>query len=230
LAAGLVGGRELEAQPARQSGWVVVAPGIWKATVGTPEAVTPVRTRAVKMAREALEAMGEAKAPINTPAMTVDARGVKVRIPLAAEEQIYGFGLQFLSLQQRGKKRVTRVNADPKFDTGDSHAPVPFYVTSLGYGVFVDSARYVTFYCGESRRKPEGISDPRATHNLADEDTSEVIAEVPNCQGVEVYLFAGPTMLEAVRRYNLFSGGGCVPPDWGWVSGTGPRAMPMPSR
>ena len=137
------------------------------------------------------------------------------RIPLAPNEQIYGFGLQFLSMQQRGKKRVTRVNADPKFDTGDSHAPVPFYVTSLGYGVFVDSARYVTFYCGEARRKPEGISDPRATHNLADEDVSEVIAEVPNCQGVDVYLFAGPTMLEAVRRYNLFSGGGCVPPDWG---------------
>ena len=30
-----------------------------------------------------------------------------------------------------------------------------------------------------------------------------------------MYLFAGPSMLEAVRRYNLFSGGGVLPPDWG---------------
>ena len=30
-----------------------------------------------------------------------------------------------------------------------------------------------------------------------------------------MYVFAGPTMLDAVRRYNVFSGGGHVPPEWG---------------
>jgi alpha-glucosidase (family GH31 glycosyl hydrolase) len=34
-------------------------------------------------------------------------------------------------------------------------------------------------------------------------------------EGVEVYLFAGPTSLDVVRRYNLFMGGGCLPPRWG---------------
>ena len=34
-------------------------------------------------------------------------------------------------------------------DTGDSHAPVPFYVTTRGYGVLVDTARYATFYGGK---------------------------------------------------------------------------------
>ena len=33
--------------------------------------------------------------------------------------------------------------------------------------------------------------------------------------GVEVYVFAGPTPLDAVRRFNLFNGGGCLPPRWG---------------
>ncbi|MDP4290731.1 MAG: glycoside hydrolase family 31 protein, partial [Bacteroidota bacterium] len=33
--------------------------------------------------------------------------------------------------------------------------------------------------------------------------------------GVEVYVFAGPTALDAVRRYNLYSGGGSLPPRWG---------------
>ncbi len=34
-------------------------------------------------------------------------------------------------------------------------------------------------------------------------------------KGVDVYLFAGPSMREAVQRYNLFAGGGLVPPEWG---------------
>ena len=34
-------------------------------------------------------------------------------------------------------------------------------------------------------------------------------------QGVDIYLFSGPTMLDAVKRFNLYSGGGCLPPRWG---------------
>ena len=33
--------------------------------------------------------------------------------------------------------------------------------------------------------------------------------------GVDVYVFAGPTMMDAVRRFNLFDGGGALPPKWG---------------
>ena len=44
---------------------------------------------------------------------------------------------------------------------------------------------------------------------------SEVLVEVPNTKGVDVYIFGGPTMLNAVQRYNLFAGGGVLPPRWG---------------
>jgi alpha-D-xyloside xylohydrolase len=33
--------------------------------------------------------------------------------------------------------------------------------------------------------------------------------------GADIYLFAGPTTLDAVRRYNLYTGGGVLPPKWG---------------
>jgi alpha-D-xyloside xylohydrolase len=33
--------------------------------------------------------------------------------------------------------------------------------------------------------------------------------------GASLYLFAGPTPMDAVRRYNLYSGGGALPPKWG---------------
>jgi len=33
--------------------------------------------------------------------------------------------------------------------------------------------------------------------------------------GVDVYVFAGPTAMDAIRRYNLYCGGGALPPKWG---------------
>jgi alpha-D-xyloside xylohydrolase len=150
-------------------------------------------------------------------------RGCEVRLPLRPGEQIYGLGLQFMSFAQRGKKKVTRVNADPRMDTGDSHAPVPFFVTTEGVGILIDTARYATFYFGTARSKPrhaeETIAgsnpDPNYTQSLAEEDAGQITVEVPNAVGVDVYLFGGPDMMSAVQRYNVFSGGGHVPPEWG---------------
>lgn len=159
---------------------------------------------------------------LGVPLATVSRRGTTVAFPLMAHEEIYGFGLQFFGVAQRGKKRVIRVNADPRGDTGDSHAPVPFYVSTHGYGVLIDTARYAVFYCGNARSKPmeragetENGTAPLYTRSLGEDDVSQIVVEVPIAQGVDVYFFAGPTMLDVVRRYNLFSGGGVLPPEWG---------------
>ena len=125
-----------------------------------------------------------------------------------------------LSFAQRGKKKTLRVNADPKMDTGDTHAPVPFYVTTEGLGIFVDTARYATFYFGNAQPKPahavEAVlktnSDPTDMHTP---QSDTVLIDVPSVGGVDIYLFAGPSMLDAVKRYNVFSGGGVIPPEWG---------------
>ena len=57
--------------------------------------------------------------------------------------------------------------------------------------------------------------DPNYMHNLGEHDNAAVTVEVPHAKGVDVYLFAGPEMVDAVRRYNLFSGGGPQVPEWG---------------
>ena len=220
---GAVAGAETTAQNKLDDHWQLVAPGTWKMTVGSPEAITPVASRLVPPSIEAMHRLPVVPAPIiEIQTSRASRRGTSLALPLAPHEEIYGFGLQFFSVAHRGKKRAIRVNADPPKDTGDSHAPIPFYVSSRGYGVLVDTARYATFYCGELRPKPtmavgemaSGIV-PLYAKTLEDKEQSQVFVDIPAAQGVDVYLFAGPSMLDAVRRYNLFSGGGVMPPEWG---------------
>lgn len=210
------------AQSSSTSPWESIYPGVWRATLGAPESFSPVRSRLIPAKLDALSTLPSAPAcPLAPLVGSVGQRGTLLHLPLQPHEGIYGFGLQFFAVAQRGKKRIIRVNADPKADSGDSHAPVPFYVSTLGYGVLVDTARFASFDCGNARPRPtqpiaggNGI-DPNYTRNLAADQSAEIFVEVPEARGVDVYLFAGPTMLDAVRRYNLFSGGGVAPPEWG---------------
>ena len=212
----------------RASG-VEVFPGVWRFTFGEPEAITPVHTRHYPPATAAIEGLPRAsEIPVSVTASLTE-RGVLVHLPLEPDELIYGLGLQLQSFQQRASKKRLRVNADPILDTGDTHAPVPFYVTTRGYGVFVDTARYATFYLGNKIRAPAAPRDNRAAAKTNDGwngvppyeqkglgEPSEVLIEVPSpARGVDVYVFAGPSLREAVQRYNLFSGGGALPPRWG---------------
>jgi alpha-D-xyloside xylohydrolase len=216
------------AAPARGAGPEPILPGVWRVRLGAPERITPVSTRRYPPASAGLAALPQAPgAPVEATGEATD-RGFVVRLPLAPNEIVYGLGLQFQSFIQRGLKKKLRVNADPEIDSGDSHAPVPFYVTTRGYGVLIDTARYATVYAGNKVRKgapgpaaPEAGAEltreglPSAYERFRFQDPSEVIVEVPEAQGVDVYLFAGPTMRLAVQRYNLFSGGGALPPRWG---------------
>src|SRR5271156_647995 len=73
------------------SRWVQVAPAIWRATIGSPEAITPVSSRMVAPRLEALRALTSVIAPpIASPTGTVRSRGTSLRIPLAENEEIYG--------------------------------------------------------------------------------------------------------------------------------------------
>lgn len=199
--------------------WDEVAPGVWRATIGEPEPFTP---RAVVGCEPALAGLSELpRAPFPLPPDSVSAevgpRRMVVYLPLEEDEGIFGLGLQFIKVNHRGRTRYLRVNSDPQEDTGETHAPVPFYVSSRGYGVLVDTARIVTIYCGScTRRDPRRPSrvDPtgRPSPPTPFSDSVEIALCAP---GVNLYVFAGPTMLDVVRRYNLFCGGGPIPPRWG---------------
>jgi alpha-D-xyloside xylohydrolase len=203
-------------------------PGVWKCRIGIPEKITPQSTRNIPPNIEGLKDLPTVDANNIKVEGTVNNRGTIVRLPLQKDEYIYGLGLQMQSFQQRGLKKTLRVNADPTLDTGDSHAPVPFFVSTKGYGVFIDTARYAVFYIGNKKKTVDNKIDPSKKdendgwnalngpyERLGVGVESEILIEVPRVRGVDVYVFAGPSLLNAVQRYNLFSGGGVVPPRWG---------------
>ena len=207
-------------------------PGVFKLTFGTPEPGTPATQRYVRPPRrEALAELGTAPMPFAPEAIEFRTlpRGVRLTLPMSPGEDIYGLGLQLKSLRSTGKKRTLRVNSDPAVDTGDSHAPAPLYFSSSGYGVMLDTARYATFYCGgnepfdaaapeelppESRRSKVLLTE-EALYAAAREHLAPMVIDLPAARGITLYVFGGPTLLAAVRRYVLFCGGGCLPPEWG---------------
>lgn len=185
-----------------------MAPGIWKLTFGTPEQVTPVNARTEHPLEQALRSLPVCEEIPFSPSdiqFRSMARGTVIQVPMAPAEQIFGFGLSLKVLNPTGTRKVMRVTDSPGNDLGDSHAPVPFYVSNKGYGVYVDTARMVSFAAGYVTPKEKETGKPSRSMQI----------DVPTAQGVDVYMFAGPSMREVVQRYNLFSGGGVLPPLWG---------------
>ncbi|SMO54257.1 TIM-barrel domain-containing protein [Fodinibius sediminis] len=213
----------LSAAPARAQNlsWQQVEPGIWKAKAGKPEAYDLLTASGAEPREEGLTEMGDSSFPL--PADEITARVVDgqtyLRFPLDRKEQLYGFGLNFKTVHQRG--RILRLHVDHYGgeDNGRTHAPTPFYVSSKGYGVFINSARYIKVYAGTAARKdsedPPVARDRNTDPDWTSRPYSDSVEMLVPAEGAEVYIFGGPTPLDAVRRYNLFNGGGPLPPRWG---------------
>jgi alpha-D-xyloside xylohydrolase len=209
-----------------------VAPGIWRIRFGHPERFTPTAFRTAAMEMTDLKEKGRGRLPFNPDQIVFQAsdRGCSLLLPMKRKESIYGFGLHtelFDMTQgkngQSGRRVVLAPTDMPENDLGESHAPVPFYVSSEGYGIYVDTARFAAFYTGnvgpaDSVAETGGNEVQTSTADLYRARIQRVktmLVDVPAAKGVDVYVFAGPTMLDAVERYNLFSGGGAMPPLWG---------------
>lgn len=221
---------------------VPVANGIWRLRFGSPEKFVPTAyLRSAPIDEKGLADMTAAPRlpwrPANILAYTTG-RGTVFELPMQKDEQVYGMGNNIAIFNQTNRRSVIRASdmqpipANDKDknvanEQNDAHAAVPFYVSNLGYGVFVDSARYLSFYAGNVAlvrpdQKPQAESD----NELAtDTDTlyrrrelsdKTMVIDIPGAvNGADIYIFAGPSMMEAIQRYNLFSGGGALPPLWG---------------
>ena len=197
------------------------APGIWAVRYRRGAGTSLLETAGAAPLESGLEKLGHGSFPLPEGAVTAwpVGDGCCLRVRLTPEEQLYGWGLHFKSVGRRG--RILRLHVDHYGgrDDGRTHGPVPFVVSSRGWGLFVDSARYLDVYNGTSvfRDSPD---HPPARDRNRDRDWSarpasdglEILVPTP---GLRAYLFAGPTPLDAVKRYNLFCGGGCLPPLWG---------------
>lgn len=201
--------------------WTEVQPGVWKGIIGTPEDYSLLSAAGCEPAAEGFTRLPEVALPGLAGKITGEITDGKtnLRIPLTKNEQLYGFGLNFQTVHQRGKILNLHVDHYGGKDTGRTHAPVPFYVSSAGYGVFINSARYLTVYAGSGARKdsPEApvAKDRNTDKSWSSRPYSDAVSVMVPAGGVEIYLIAGPTPMDVVRRYNLLCGGGTLPPRWG---------------
>ena len=189
-----------------------------KISFGTPEKIVPSL-----FCRNINYAESNIKYDFGKIKFRVTNRGCLVEFPLENDEEVYGFGLQLKGFNHKGHRLCLKTNSDPVANTGDSHAPVPFFVTTKGYGMYFDTARYVEAYCGYTR-KTMRKSDGRTKIGLnTDEiyavreqnETGAMLVEIPSAKGIDIYFFEGENILDVVSQYNMFSGGGCDVPEWG---------------
>ncbi|MBE5039379.1 TIM-barrel domain-containing protein [Ructibacterium gallinarum] len=189
-----------------------------KVTFGTPESFVPT-----KYCKNLLYEETDIQFDISKIEFSVTAQGCILKMPLAADEEVFGFGLQLKGFNHKKSKLCLKVNSDPVANTGDSHAPVPFFVTNKGYGIYFDTARYMEAYCGfVKKRKREDLlhsevrTDTQQLYSKTeDSEDTVMMVKIPAAQGIDLYIFEGETIVDIVSQYNRFSGGGCDVPEWG---------------
>lgn len=203
-----------------------IAPGVIKLSMGTPDKFSPYTFCTEKPKVEEMKQLSNTPLPFDLKdvVMVKNSRGVQIRIPLNDQEQLYGFGMQIGTFEQRGLRKRPVVNDTPS-NLGFTHAPEPFYVSTAGYGVLVNSSRYITFLCGTNqdltqqntalKEKDEFKFSTQELYANQAQSKMSMWIDVPAAEGVEVFFFLGGTLRESVQRYNLFSGGGAMPPLWG---------------
>ena len=208
--------------------WEKLAPGIWKTRIGDVSKEQSYSALAAEKPK--FKTLNQFK-DIQFPFMPGDIRSkiddtsnIMIRIPAKKNEAIYGFGLQFDGIKKSQKVLDLTVDHFAK-GGGRTHAPVPFYISSRGYGVFFNTARFLKVYVQVGNRKDSTTLPPRIDRNAPSDEKqpgrwdsqpiSDAVEAQMNAKGLEIIIFAGDSILDIVRKYNLYSGGGALPPLWG---------------
>ena len=204
--------------------WENVANGVWKYSVGDPDAINLLTAAGAIPDIETInnsENLANIDFPFSEDLIEINELDGKlyIKLPLEKEEQIYGLGLQFSSVNRRGQIYNLHVDHYGGKDNGRTHAPVPFYVSSKGYGVLINSARYMTVYVGSANRvdspNPPEVFDRNNDRNWSAQPESDMVEILIPDGNAEIIIFKGNSPLEVVSKYNLYCGGGCLPPKWG---------------
>jgi len=203
-----------------------LAAGIQKITAGSPDKFTPYAFCEELPMKTALASLPAGKLPFKLTDIKISTneRGVMVEIPLDSSEQLYGFGLQLGSFNQKGLKIKPIINDNPLNNVGYTHGPTTFYVSNKGYGILINTSRYTTFYCGTTAKLTGKKRAEAEQKNAASVDElyksdhqaeGNVTVDIPGAKGIEVFIFEGPDFKNVMQRYNLFAGGGALPAIWG---------------
>jgi alpha-D-xyloside xylohydrolase len=134
--------------------------------------------------------------------MTVDGRGafLSQRLSMSVGERVYGLGERFGPLVKNGQT-VSIWNEDGGTVSDWAYKNIPFYLSSRGYGLLVNSPGKVEFEVGS-------------------ELVSQVQFSVPG-ETLDYYVFYGPDPKSVLEKYTRLSGRPAVPPAWSfglWLS------------
>ncbi|MGM7697756.1 alpha-xylosidase [Microbacterium sp. A84] len=124
---------------------------------------------------------------------TDQATWVHQQLALAPGERVYGFGERFGAFVKNGQT-VETWNADGGTSSEQSYKAIPFYVTSRGYGVLVDSPDKVSFEVGS-------------------EVNSRVQFSVPG-ETLDYFVIGGGTPKAVLSRYTKLTGRPARVPAW----------------
>lgn len=142
-----------------------------------------------------------------------------LKMAISARENIYGAGLNFRSMRNENKVIHLRADHFGGADNGRTHAPIPFHVSNEGYGLLIDSPQPISYYVGTAHRRDETVK-PASKDRNTDEDwrpynAPDYIEIAITANAVKLVLFEGESLLETVQKFNLYCGGGFIPPRWG---------------
>ena len=188
----------------QQPAWKEIYPGVWKTTIGKPDSLTLLKAINIKPNEKAMGTLPITPFPLAQTQIVGEVVDHKtyLRFPLVKDEQLFGLGLNFQTVNKRGHIMTLKVDHYGGTDNGRTHAPVPFYISSLGYGVLIDAARYITVYAGTGVRTnasvPANVQDRNKDQDWNPQPYSDAVEMVVPTDGVEVYIFAGPTAMMAV--------------------------------
>jgi alpha-D-xyloside xylohydrolase len=117
------------------------------------------------------------------------------------DEHYYGFGEKFTDFDKRSQ-RLEMWNYDAYgVHHEQAYKNVPFYISTRGYGIFVDSVRRVNFDMGQSNHAAVQIVVPDSA--------------------LDYYVIAGPDPKDIIRRYADLVSHPILPPKWSlgtWMS------------
>ncbi|KAB8130986.1 alpha-xylosidase [Gracilibacillus oryzae] len=140
---------------------------------------------------------GKGLAWIDRPEKKTYMRG---QLRLGVGEQIYGLGERFTPFVKNGQS-VDIWNKDGGTSSEQSYKNIPFFLSSKGYGVFVNHTEEVSY-------------------ELGSETVSRTQFSVEG-EYLDYYFINGPTPKEVVSRYTDLTGKPALPPAWSfglWLS------------
>ncbi|MEW2604877.1 alpha-xylosidase [Streptomyces sp. NPDC001499] len=118
---------------------------------------------------------------------------VIAQLALDVGENVYGLGERFTPYVKNGQT-VDIWQADGGTSSELAYKNIPFYLSSRGYGVFVNHPGKVSFEVGS-------------------ESVGQVQFSVED-QSIEYYVVAGPTPKDVLSRYTALTGRPALPPAW----------------